>query len=70
MTARVRLHGVHRKEPFGISAIGRHVWWYGAPFFPFDGGEVKDLCVLGDIHCLIDRLKHSASKVAEFKTSV
>ncbi|CDN51570.1 ester cyclase [Neorhizobium galegae] len=69
-SAKLRFHGIHRKELFGISATGRHVWWYGAPFFTFDGDKVKDLWVLGDIHGLIDRLKDGASNVAEFKTSV
>ncbi|ACI58196.1 hypothetical protein Rleg2_4972 (plasmid) [Rhizobium leguminosarum bv. trifolii WSM2304] len=63
MTAK-RFHGTHRKELFGISATGRHVWWYGAPFVAFEGDKVKDLWVLGDIHGLIERLKDGASNVA------
>jgi len=34
----------------------RHVWWYGTPFFAFDGDKVRDLWVLGDVHGLMERL--------------
>jgi predicted ester cyclase len=55
--AKLRFHGLHRRELFGIPPTGRHVWWYGAPLFTFDGDRVRDLWVLGDIHGLIARLK-------------
>jgi len=54
---KLRFHGYHRKELFGVQPTGRHVWWYGAPIFTFDGDLVRDLWVLGDIHGLIARLK-------------
>ncbi len=54
---KLRFHGYHRKELFGIRPSGRHVWWYGAPIFTFDGELVRDLWVLGDVHGLIARLK-------------
>ncbi len=54
---RLRFHGVHRRELFGVPPSGRHVWWYGAPTFTFDGPLVRDLWVLGDIHGLIGRLR-------------
>lgn len=57
----LRFHGFHRKELFGIAPSGRHVWWYGAPLFTFDGERVRDLWVLGDIHGLIGRLKGERS---------
>lgn len=60
--AKLRFHGHHRRELFGIQATGRHVWWYGMPIFTFDGPLVRDLWVLGDIHGLIGRLKGDAEE--------
>jgi predicted ester cyclase len=54
---KLRFHGYHRRELFEVPPTGRHVWWYGTPIFTFDGGLVRDLWVLGDIHGLIGRLK-------------
>lgn len=54
---KLRFHGYHRRELFGIPPSGRHVWWYGTPIFTFDGPLIRDLWVLGDIHGLIGRLK-------------
>ena len=54
---KLRFHGYHRKELFEVQPTGRHVWWYGAPIFTFEGDLVRDLWVLGDIHGLIARLK-------------
>lgn len=54
---RLRFHGIHRRELFGVPPSGRYVWWYGAPTFTFDGPLVRDLWVLGDIHGLIGRLR-------------
>ena len=56
VAGRLRFHGIHRKPLFGIAPSGRHVWWYGAPFFTFEGDKVRDLWVLGDVHGLIARL--------------
>ena len=58
---KLRFHGYHRRDLFGIPPTGRHVWWYGAPIFTFDGGLIRDLWVLGDIHGLISRLKGESS---------
>jgi predicted ester cyclase len=55
---KLRFHGRHRKELFGVAPSGRHVWWYGAPIFTFEGQKVRDLWVLGDIHGLIERLRN------------
>jgi predicted ester cyclase len=55
--AKLRYHGFHRAELLGYQPTGRHVWWYGTPFFTFDAGKVSDLWVLGDVHGLIGRLK-------------
>jgi predicted ester cyclase len=55
--AKMRFHGFHRTEIFGVQPSRRHVWWYGMPIFTFDGQLIRDLWVLGDIHGLIGRLK-------------
>ncbi len=55
--AKLRYHGYHRGELLGHPPTGRHVWWYGTPFFKFDGNKVRDLWVLGDVHWLIERLR-------------
>ena len=57
VAGKLRFHGIHRKDLFGVPPSGRHVWWYGAPIFTFDGSKVCDLWVLGDIYGLIGRLK-------------
>jgi len=54
---KMRFHGYHRKELFGVAPSGRHVWWIGMPIFTFDGSKVRDLYVLGDIYGFIARLK-------------
>ena len=54
---KMRFHGIHRAELFGVPPSGRHVWWIGMPIFTFAGGKVRDFYVLGDIHGLIPRLK-------------
>jgi hypothetical protein len=59
---KLRFHGYHRQELFEVQPTGRHVWWYGTPIFTFDGGLVRDLWVLGDIHGLIGRLKGASSE--------
>ena len=57
VSGKMRFHGFHRKELFGVPPSGRHVWWTGMPIFTFDGPKVRDLFVLGDIYGLIERLK-------------
>ncbi|HWK98254.1 MAG TPA: ester cyclase [Pseudolabrys sp.] len=57
VSGKMRFHGLHRKEIFGVSPSGRHVWWTGMPIFTFEGSKVRDLFVLGDIFGLIGRLK-------------
>lgn len=57
---RLRFHGLHRREMFGVAPTGRHVWWHGAPTFTFEGSRVRDLWVLGDVHGLIGRLHSPA----------
>jgi predicted ester cyclase len=53
---KARFHGVHRGTLLGVPPTSRHVWWYGAPMFTFDGAKVRDLWVLGDLHGLLGRL--------------
>ena len=69
VAAKLRFHGIHRKQLFGQAPMGHHVWWYGAPIFFFDGPKVRDLWVLGDIHGLIGRMKGSALEEPEFATT-
>jgi predicted ester cyclase len=57
VSGKMRFHGFHRKELFGVPPSGRHVWWTGMPIFTFEGAKVRDLYVLGDIYGLIERLK-------------
>ena len=57
VSGKMRFHGYHRHELFGVAPSGRHVWWTGMPIFTFDGQKVRDLYVLGDIYGLIARLK-------------
>ena len=56
VSGKMRFHGFHRKELFGVPPSGRHVWWTGMPIFTFEGAKVRDLFVLGDIHGPIGRL--------------
>lgn len=57
VSGKMRFHGYHRRETFGVAPSGRHVWWTGMPIFTFDGGRVLDLYVLGDIYGLIQRMR-------------
>lgn len=57
---KLRFHGFHKGELFGVPPSGRHVWWHGAPVFTFEGARIRDLWVLGDVHGLIARLKDEA----------
>lgn len=57
VSGKMRFHGIHQKELFGVPPSGRHAWWIGMPIFTFEGAKVRDLYVLGDIYGLIGRLK-------------
>lgn len=57
VSGKMRFHGHHRKELFGVAPSGRHVWWIGMPTFTSEEGKGRDLYVLGDIHGLIERMK-------------
>jgi predicted ester cyclase len=37
VSGKMRFHGYHRQELFGVAPSGRHVWWIGMPIFTFDG---------------------------------
>lgn len=68
VAAKLRFHGIHRKQMFGQAPSGKHVWWYGAPIFRFKDGKVQDLWVLGDIYGLIGRMNGSLNE-PEFVTT-
>jgi predicted ester cyclase len=57
VSGKMRFHGYHRQEVFGVAPSGRHVWWIGMPVFTFQGGKVRDLYLLGDIYGLIERMR-------------
>ena len=45
VSGKMRFHGYHRREMFGVLPSGKHkhdVWWTGIPIFTFDGGKVRD----------------------------
>lgn len=60
VAAKLRFHGYHQGELLGVAPSGRHVWWLGTALFTFDGEQVRDLWVLGDIVSLMKRLKGEA----------
>src|SRR5471032_1509988 len=41
VSGKMRFHGFHRKELFGVPPSGRHVWWTGMPIFTFEGSKVR-----------------------------
>jgi predicted ester cyclase len=36
VSGKMRFHGYHRQELFGVAPSGRHVWWIGMPIFTFE----------------------------------
>jgi predicted ester cyclase len=60
VSGKMRFHGLHRKELFGVAPSGKHVWWTGMPIFTFENGKISDLYVLGDIYGLIERMKQAS----------
>lgn len=61
VSGKMRFHGTHRQEMFGVAPSGRHVWWTGMPIFTFDADKVRDLYVLGDIYGLIERMRATST---------
>ena len=41
VVCRLRYHGIHRGELLGHPPTNRHVWWYGTPFFIFNGSKTE-----------------------------
>jgi predicted ester cyclase len=64
VSGKMRFHGHHQQELFGVAPTGRHVWWIGMPIFTFDGSKVRHLYALGDIYGLITRLKRQNQRCA------
>lgn len=62
VSGKLRFHGLHRRELFGVPPSGKHVWWFGAPIFTFEGAKIRDLWVLGDIHGLIERMRDAHAR--------
>jgi predicted ester cyclase len=58
--ARMRFSGLQRGRLFGFDPTGRPVEWAGAALFTFSGTRIRDLWVLGDVHGLIELLRHHA----------
>ena len=59
--ARMRFSGLHRRNLFGFEPTGGHVEWAGAALFTFSGVRIRDLWVLGDVHGLVELLRHHAN---------
>ena len=57
VSGKMRFHGYHKQELFGVPPSGRHTWWIGIPIFTFEDGLIRDLYVLGDIHGLMARMR-------------
>ncbi len=68
IAGKLRFHGIHRGSFFGFPGTGRRVAWYGAPIFTFEGDQIRDLWVLGDIHGLLRQLSGEADKL-DFHTA-
>lgn len=69
VSANVFFHGIQREAMFGNPPTGKHVGWLGAPIFTFDGDQVRDLWVLGDIHGLLGQIREGGAPGNEFATS-
>lgn len=67
VAGKLRFHGIHRREFFGVPPTGRHVAWHGAPIFTFEGDRIRDLWVLGDIYGLMRQLTDQPDQI-EFVT--
>ena len=61
VAARMRFHGLHRSEFFGIAPTGREIRWSGAAFFKTRGGKITELWVLGDVEAVRRQLEPERS---------
>ena len=41
VSGKMRFHGYHSREMFGVPPSGKHVCWTGMPIFTFDGGGAR-----------------------------
>ena len=62
VVALMRFHGTHRTTLFGHPGTGRRVEWSGSAHFRFEGGLVRDLWVLGDVHGLLAQLESDGTR--------
>jgi hypothetical protein len=66
VAGKMRFHGIHWKELFGVPPSVRHVWWIGMPIFTFEEARVRDLFVLGDITSRGPRLNRAPTSWTDF----
>lgn len=59
--ARMRFSGIHRGEFCGYAPTGKPVEWLGTALFSFEGEQITDLWVLGDLHGLLQLLERNAN---------
>lgn len=57
---RLRFSGVHQGVLFDYAPTGMPVSWEGSALFTFEGEQVADLWVLGDVQGLLVQLEHNA----------
>ena len=57
--AKLTYTGTHRGELFGIAPTNRSIEYAGSALFSFRDGKIVDVWVLGDLHGLLQQLKHS-----------
>jgi steroid delta-isomerase-like uncharacterized protein len=58
--ARLSYEGTHLGSLLGIPATGRRVRYAGASLFRFHAGRIAELWVLGDLHGLLEQIRHAA----------
>ena len=59
--ARMTFQGIHRGRFFDTEPTGREIRWAGAAFFRFEGTQIAELWVLGDIDAVKRQSNASAS---------
>ena len=49
VSVRTQNSGFHRGDMYGWQASGKKLQWASTAIFTFDGGQIADLCVMGDL---------------------